>query len=77
MTSSNVTYDEGTTLSRSGEGRIYDAASKTYTLLVSNNPGVELPETGGIGTTVFYLVGGVLAAAALVLLITKRRMDRD
>ena len=34
-----------------------------------------LPETGGIGTTVFYVIGGMLMAAAAVLLITKKRMN--
>lgn len=42
---------------------------------VVNNTGVELPSTGGIGTTIFYVVGGMLAAGAVILLITKRRMN--
>ena len=42
---------------------------------VENNAGVELPETGGIGTTIFYVVGGLLAVAAVVLLVTKKRMN--
>ncbi len=41
---------------------------------VVNNAGSELPETGGIGTTLFYIIGGVLVLAAVVLLITKKRM---
>lgn len=41
---------------------------------VENNIGVTLPETGGMGTTVFYALGGILVAAAVVLLVTKRRM---
>ena len=41
---------------------------------VENKSGTELPETGGIGTTIFYIVGGMLAVAAVVLLITKKRM---
>lgn len=44
---------------------------------VPNNSGALLPETGGIGTTIFYIVGGVLAAGAVILLITKRRMNID
>ena len=39
-----------------------------------NNAGNTLPETGGIGTTLFYVFGGVMAAGALILLITKKRM---
>ena len=41
---------------------------------VINQAGTILPETGGIGTTIFYIVGGILAVAAVVLLITKKRM---
>ena len=37
--------------------------------------GVTLPSTGGMGTTVFYVVGGLLVAGALVLLIVKKRMN--
>ena len=40
---------------------------------VINNAGVELPATGGIGTTIFYVVGGVLVVAAGVLLVVKKR----
>jgi fimbrial isopeptide formation D2 family protein/LPXTG-motif cell wall-anchored protein len=42
---------------------------------VVNGEGIVLPDTGGIGTTIFYIVGGVLVAAAAILLITKRRMN--
>lgn len=40
---------------------------------VENNSGVELPSTGGIGTTIFYIVGGVLVVGAAILLIAKKR----
>ena len=43
---------------------------------VANNQGSTLPETGGMGTTVFYVVGGVIVAGVLVLLVAKRRMGR-
>ena len=42
---------------------------------IVNKSGSTLPETGGIGTTVFYVIGGMLMAAAAVLLITKKRMN--
>ena len=41
---------------------------------ITNVLGEPLPETGGIGTTIFYIIGGVLVAGAVVLLITKKRM---
>ena len=42
---------------------------------VENNAGTTLPGTGGIGTTIFYVIGGGLMAAAAILLITKKRME--
>lgn len=44
------------------------------TIEVENKTGSLLPETGGIGTTIFYVVGGILMLAALVLLVSKKRM---
>jgi LPXTG-motif cell wall-anchored protein len=41
---------------------------------ISNTQGTELPSTGGIGTTIFYIVGGVMVAGAVVFLLTKRRI---
>lgn len=42
---------------------------------VVNRVGLELPETGGIGTTIFYVAGAVLVAAAVILLVTKKRVN--
>ena len=46
-------------------------------LKIENNKGTLLPSTGGIGTTIFYVVGSILVVAAGVLLITKKRMSRE
>lgn len=40
---------------------------------VTNTTGNKLPETGGMGTTVFYAVGGILVLGALVVLLMKKR----
>lgn len=68
----------------------FDPATKTFStdneniklndnleleLTVVNAKGTTLPSTGGIGTTIFYIIGGVLVVAAGVLLITKKRMS--
>jgi len=42
---------------------------------VENLAGAQLPQTGGIGTTIFYIVGGMLFVGALVFLVTKKRMS--
>ncbi|MBQ6431583.1 MAG: LPXTG cell wall anchor domain-containing protein [Oscillospiraceae bacterium] len=41
---------------------------------VLNNTGNELPSTGGIGTTIFYVLGGLLVAGAVIVLIVRKRM---
>lgn len=44
-------------------------------VVVVNKAGTELPSTGGMGTTVFYVLGSVLVLGAVVLLVTKKRMS--
>ena len=44
---------------------------------IVNQKGSLLPSTGGIGTTIFYIIGGVLVLGAAILLITKKRMSRE
>ena len=44
---------------------------------VENKTGAVLPSTGGMGTTVFYVLGAVLVLGAGVLLVTKKRMSRS
>ncbi len=61
--SNNVTF------TNNGE----NASNLTNTIV--NNAGTTLPSTGGMGTTVFYVVGGGLMAVAVVLLVTKKRME--
>ena len=42
---------------------------------IVNKSGNTLPSTGGVGTTIFYVLGGILVIAAAVMLSTKKRMD--
>lgn len=53
----------------------YGTDGGTGIIKVLNNAGTTLPTTGGIGTTIFYLIGGGLMVAAAVLLIAKKRME--
>ncbi len=67
----SYTYSDGIwsyTLNKSG-----DTASE-HKITVVNNTGKILPNTGGIGTTIFYIVGGVIIIVAVVLLVTRRRV---
>ena len=45
------------------------------TISVDNASGAELPSTGGIGTTIFYIIGAILVIGAGVVLVTRRRMN--
>ncbi|MDO4617184.1 MAG: SpaH/EbpB family LPXTG-anchored major pilin [Lachnospiraceae bacterium] len=52
------------------------ADKSTLSTDVVNNKGSELPSTGGMGTTLFYIIGAILVLGAGVVLITRRRMSR-
>lgn len=47
----------------------------THTVKFINSNEAELPSTGGIGTTILYIVGGLLVAGAVVVLVTRKRMN--
>lgn len=51
-----------------------DTSTGVVNAAVENNQGSSLPSTGGMGTALFYIIGGILAAGAVVLLITRKRM---
>ena len=42
---------------------------------IVNQSGATLPETGGMGTTLFYIIGSILVLGAVVVMITRKRMS--
>lgn len=46
-------------------------------VVVFNNQGSVLPETGGVGTTMFYVAGSILVLGAAIMLIAKKRTDAE
>lgn len=58
-----------------GSGQIFTQAGGVLSTTVVNQMGASLPTTGGMGTTLIYAVGGILVLAAVVLLVTKKRMS--
>ncbi len=72
----NAEYiDDGATVKKVS-ATVGDTAADGLQADIVNNAGSELPSTGGIGTTIFYIVGAILVVAAGVLLITKKRMSK-
>ena len=52
-------------------------SGQTHTETIENSTGAVLPGTGGIGTTIFYVLGSCLLIGAAVLLITRKRMGNE
>lgn len=62
------------TISNEGQVSVDQGAVADGVVEILNQTGSELPSTGGIGTTIFYAVGGILMSAAAVLLIVRKKM---
>ena len=56
-------------------GNDYTTTNLEQSTTVVNESGTELPSTGGIGTTIFYIIGAILVIGAGVVLVTRRRMN--
>jgi LPXTG-motif cell wall-anchored protein len=52
----------------------YQHARDGQAIINLESSGVELPLTGGIGTTIFYILGSILVLGGAVVLISRRRM---
>ena len=60
------------------EQTVENAKTGTISANVENTSGSTLPSTGGMGTKLFYTIGGILmAGAAIVLVVRKRRSDAE
>ncbi|MEE1057698.1 MAG: isopeptide-forming domain-containing fimbrial protein [Acutalibacteraceae bacterium] len=69
LTALKITVNNKTT-----DGKLDDGS---VAVTIENSKGSVLPETGGVGTTIFYIVGSALVLGAAVLLITKKRMGSN
>ena len=49
--------------------------TSTVLIEIANERGNLLPETGGVGTTMFWIIGSIMTVGAAILLITKKRMS--
>lgn len=70
-----ATYSDAGDSCTSATATVNNVEQSSVSVNVENNRGSTLPSTGGIGTTIFYVIGGGLMAVAAVLLVTKKRMN--
>lgn len=55
----------------------YNASNYTFEGTIGNEEGINLPETGGIGTKIFYGVGGAAVLTSGVILVAKKRAKKE
>ncbi len=67
--------DALTKINVTANGKTGSVNNGSVKVTVENNQGSTLPSTGGMGTTIFYVVGSILVLGAAILLITKKRMS--
>lgn len=80
ISASSITFDSCTWSVKNGEETLKADVVDTnlYVFEVINKAGSTLPSTGGMGTKLFYTIGGILmAGAAIVLVVRKRRSDAE
>lgn len=70
-------YVKSVTTTVAKDGTTGTAAEGFYTVGVENVPGSNLPSTGGMGTTILYIIGGALVIGSAVFMVTKKRMAND
>lgn len=70
-----LTFNAQTNTFESNNSSIVVGEDNKLDITIVNKSGMQLPSTGGIGTILFYAIGSVLVLVAVVLLITKKRMN--
>lgn len=73
----NTTTEGGTAVLQGSQLATISLSSGVISTTIMNKSGSILPTTGGIGTTIFYIIGALLVICAIVFLITKKRMKSE
>lgn len=72
-----LTFDVETKTFASNNDKVTVGTDNMLDTSIVNQKGSLLPSTGGIGTTIFYIVGAILVIGAGVILVAKKRMGRE
>jgi LPXTG-motif cell wall-anchored protein len=73
----DITFDADNTTFKTSRTDLPVSSDGTISTIILNHAGGTLPHTGGIGTTIFYVVGSIMLLGAGILFITKKRMGRE
>ena len=60
-----------------GNAGSVDLTNGNLSTTIVNAAGLVLPSTGGIGTTIFYIIGGILIVAGVAYFILRRKADAE
>lgn len=72
----SIAFDETEKIFSATSGKAdLTVTDNKISMSVVNKSGNVLPSTGGMGTTIFYIIGSVLVFGAAVLLIVRKRMN--
>ena len=66
-------YNKAPDTEVAGLSRVDTADASVHSIIIENKKGSELPSTGGMGTTIFYVIGGLLIIGAAVVLVARRK----
>lgn len=72
----SATHAEATN-GNSASMTLSDNSKETMNNSIVNKSGAQLPETGGIGTTIFYVLGGMMFVGAALILVVRRKAEAD
>lgn len=72
-----IVQDDNVTVDQGGKKKDFaisdDSGKQTAVITVTDDQAYNLPKTGGAGTTMIYLAGGVLVAVAVVMFVMQKR----
>lgn len=71
----NKAPDQTITIKDANSDNPYVTENLNKSATFENNTGSLLPSTGGVGTTIFYVIGGAVVAGAVILLIARRKKN--
>lgn len=68
-------FDTGSFATATDVAKTYTNGTENGTVNVQNNTGIQLPSTGGMGTTIFTVIGLILMTTVVIVFVTRRKLN--